>query len=121
MTSVLLLTQHLFRAMNDQDLHALGEIFDEGVSFDFPGLRPMQGKKTVLFFLQRLYGNFEYLTFTQTGVLSDGARACVFWENEGVWKGAGPYRNAGATLVEATGGKITLLSDYFKSHASKPT
>jgi ketosteroid isomerase-like protein len=96
------------------DLEHLGRIFSDDVSLNYPGLRPMVGKRMSLTFLRRLFSQFAYLHFTQTDIIVDENRACIVWENKGCRNNGNPYNNKGVTLVEAADNKIYFLSDYFK-------
>ncbi|CAQ84770.1 nuclear transport factor 2 family protein [Photorhabdus asymbiotica] len=108
------LTTELICAMNQYDLKQLDNIFSENISLHYPGLRPMVGKKMSLIFLKKLFSNFKYLHFTQTGFIASNNKACIIWENEGRRKNSDIYSNMGVTLIEVMDDKIVFLSDYFK-------
>ncbi|MCK3670827.1 nuclear transport factor 2 family protein [Photorhabdus noenieputensis] len=108
------LTAELLSSMNQYDLKRLDNIFSEDISLYYPGLPPMVGKKMSLIFLKKLFSNFEYLHFKQTGFIASNNQACVIWENEGRRKNSDIYSNMGVTLIEIMDDKIVLLSDYFK-------
>ncbi|OCQ53690.1 SnoaL-like domain protein [Photorhabdus australis subsp. thailandensis] len=108
------LTAELLSSMNQYDLKRLDNIFSENISLHYPSLPPMIGKKMSLTFLNKLFSNFKYLHFTQTGFIASNNQACVIWENEGLRKNSDTYSNMGVTLIEIMDDKIILLSDYFK-------
>lgn len=108
------LAQIVFKAMNSRDLSITGPFMNNDVVLDFPGSGRIGGYKRVLIFIKALLRRYPNLTFTIKDVITDKDRACTVWTNKGMHQDGSPYENSGITLFHFSGGKITLMSDYFK-------
>jgi ketosteroid isomerase-like protein len=108
------MAQRVFAGMNTRDFTELEDIMDEEVVFDFPGVDRIEGPRKVLIFLKILLRKYPKLKFTISEIIKDKKRACAVWSNEGEHIDGSPYKNRGITLLHFSGGKIKLISDYFK-------
>jgi len=108
------LAKKVFAAMNSRDFDQLKDDMDENISFDFPGVQPVEGSRRVIIFLNALMRKYKMLTFKMSDVLIDGDHACVVWTNFGEAPDGSEYANSGMTLMKFKNDKIVFLSDYFK-------
>ena len=108
------LAQIVFRAMSSRDLSIAEPFMNNDVVLDFPGSGRIEGHKRVIIFIKALLRRYPSLTFTIKDVITDKDRACTVWTNKGMHPDGSPYENSGITLFHFSGGKITLMSDYFK-------
>ncbi len=104
----------LFDAMNSRDLSGLDRRLADDAVFDFPGAGRIKGRKRIVLFLKVLFRRYPRLSFRVEETIAEGDRACAFWSNKGESREKEPYSNRGATLIRVRGGRIVLLSDYFK-------
>ena len=108
------LSTMVFEAFNDRDFSIIEPWMDENIYLDFPGVKPVEGKRKFLIFTSALLRSYPRLIFSVHDILLDGDKSCIIWTNEGLDSFGKRYANRGVTLVEIRDGKISLLSDYFK-------
>ena len=104
----------VFNAMNIRDFSILDPYLNENVVLDFPGAGRIESLKKVIIFMKALLRKYPILKFNISDVISENERSCVVWTNKGEKLNGEPYSNSGISLVHFYGGKIILISDYFK-------
>ncbi len=105
----------IFSSLNNRELNKLTDHLDENATFDFPGTKPIKGRKKILTFFKILFRKYPRLTFTVHESIVDGEKVCMLWTNEGITSNNTPYANQGVTYVHISSGKIHFISDYFKN------
>jgi ketosteroid isomerase-like protein len=110
------MAKRVFAGMNSKDFELLKFDLSEDVVFDFPGIKPIEGSRRVIIFLNALMRKYKDLTFKISDILvdSEGSKACVIWTNFGTDLNGAEYKNSGITYIKFSGEKISFLSDYFK-------
>lgn len=110
-----ILVVEFFEAMNLRETDKMRERVCEDASLDFPGIKPVEGRKRVLIFINSLLRKYKTLNFEIQDVLVDGNRACAVWKNSGKTTDDKDYANNGVTYFRFTDDKIEFISDYFKN------
>jgi ketosteroid isomerase-like protein len=103
-----------FEMVNSRNLDELGVYLADNAEFYFPKTQPLLGKSHILRFFSILFRRFPRLEFEVQMVITAEQRAAIHWKNKGVNRKHEPYENEGVTLLDAKGGKITWISDFFK-------
>ena len=112
--SILAISRLLFEAMNKRDFSLVEEHLDEEMSFDFPGINPVEGRKRVIIMLKALHRKFPELVFNIIDIIIADNKSVVIWSNSGFDIHGKEYSNRGNTLLYFESGKVKFMSDYFK-------
>jgi ketosteroid isomerase-like protein len=103
-----------FEMVKSRNLGELGSHLADNAEFYFPKTQPLLGRSQILRFFSILFRSFPRLEFEVQMVIIAEQRAAIHWKNKGVNRKHEPYENEGVTLLDAKGGKITWISDFFK-------
>lgn len=101
-------------SMDKRDFTLYEKHVAEDAELDFPGSETVKGCRRIIVFLRAVLRKYPELKFTIENIIVDEVGTAVVWANKGKFKNGEPYNNRGITLVQIRGGKIVLISDYFK-------
>jgi len=101
-------------SMDKRDFTLYEKHVAEDAELDFPGSETVKGCRRIIVFLRAVLRKYPELKFTIENIIVDEVGAAVVWANKGKFKNGEPYNNRGITIVQIRGGKIVIISDYFK-------
>jgi steroid delta-isomerase-like uncharacterized protein len=111
-----------FLAGWSHDLPKLTPLFADNVVYEDTAVHAvLHGQDELRNFAAGWFKAFPDLSFTLTSTVVSGGRAAVAWQVVGTQRGDMPgmpasnkaVNQAGVSLMECTGGKITHLTDYY--------
>lgn len=103
-----------FGAVSKRDLDALGELLDADTVFLFPKTDALRGAERIQRFFRVLFHRYPRLDFELLDTVIEGDRAAAHWRNAGEARDGSPYANEGVTWFRFEGGRLVLISDFFK-------
>ena len=107
---------NLYRVLNRENLHRIGEIYTEDIHFVDPA-HEITGLDNLLAYFEHLYANVQKIEFDFIDHLRDGERGFVRWSmkfNHPRLKSGTDITVPGSSFLRFAGdGKVSYHQDYF--------
>lgn len=71
----------LYQALNKDNLHLLGQVYDDSISFTDP-MHQIKGLESLTQYFAKLYKNVKHIHFEIKEVQQDANQAALFWQME---------------------------------------